>query len=66
MNESKELDTSSTTSVIPTGLRDLDEILGGGMHKGDLVLIGSRPAVGKTALAMRRNRHATIQMVSII
>lgn len=34
---------------ITTGLMALDEILGG-WHKGDLVLVGARPAMGKTAL----------------
>jgi len=34
---------------ITTGLTRLDDILGG-WHNGDLILIGSRPAMGKTAL----------------
>jgi len=35
---------------IPTGLRDLDDRLGG-LHKSDLVIIAGRPSMGKTALA---------------
>ncbi|RPF74057.1 MAG: replicative DNA helicase [Rickettsiales bacterium TMED289] len=35
---------------VPTGLRDLDEKLGG-LHKSDLVIIAGRPSMGKTALA---------------
>ena len=35
---------------VPTGLRDLDDKLGG-LHKSDLVIIAGRPAMGKTALA---------------
>ena len=35
---------------VPTGLRDLDDRLGG-LHKSDLVIIAGRPAMGKTALA---------------
>ena len=35
---------------IPTGLKDLDERLGG-LHKSDLVIIAGRPSMGKTALA---------------
>ena len=42
---------------VPTGLRDLDERLGG-MHKGDLVIIAGRPSMGKTALATNIAFHA--------
>ena len=35
---------------VPTGLKDLDEKLGG-LHKSDLVIIAGRPSMGKTALA---------------
>ena len=42
---------------VPTGLRDLDERLGG-MHKGDLIIIAGRPSMGKTALATNIAFHA--------
>ena len=35
---------------VPTGLKDLDDRLGG-MHKSDLIIIAGRPSMGKTALA---------------
>ena len=35
---------------VPTGLRDLDDKLGG-LHNSDLVIIAGRPSMGKTALA---------------
>ncbi len=35
---------------IPTGLRDLDEHLGG-FHRSDLLILAGRPSMGKTSLA---------------
>jgi len=35
---------------VPTGLRNLDDRLGG-LHKSDLIIIAGRPGMGKTALA---------------
>ena len=42
---------------VPTGLKDLDEKLGG-LHKSDLVIIAGRPSMGKTALATNIAYHA--------
>lgn len=48
---------------ISTGLKDLDESLGG-FHNTDLIVIGARPAMGKTALllnmALAANRSVGI------
>ena len=49
-----ELDTAFNTQGmvgVPTGIRDIDEILGG-VHKTDLVVVGARPAMGKTAFLL--------------
>ena len=35
---------------VPTGLKDLDDRLGG-LHQSDLIIIAGRPGMGKTALA---------------
>lgn len=40
------------TNAMPTGLVDLDRILGGGLRPGQLVIVGARPSMGKTALGM--------------
>ena len=42
---------------MPTGLRDLDDRLGG-LHKSDLIIIAGRPSMGKTALATNIAFHA--------
>ena len=46
---------------VPTGLKDLDEKLGG-LHKSDLVIIAGRPSMGKTALATNIAYHAAMQI----
>lgn len=40
------------TGAIPTGMPALDAHLGGGLIPGDLVVLGGRPAMGKTAFAL--------------
>ena len=38
---------------IATGIKSLDEVLGGGLRRGSLTVIAARPGMGKTALAMQ-------------
>ncbi|MCC6275289.1 MAG: DNA repair protein RadA [Leptospiraceae bacterium] len=45
VNESKSVRT-------PTGLKELDVVLGGGIVSGSLVLIGGEPGVGKSTLIL--------------
>ena len=45
---------------IPTGLTDLDELLGGGWAPGRLIIIGARPGVGKTTIGQGFARAAAI------
>ncbi|HTK44458.1 MAG TPA: DNA repair protein RadA [Patescibacteria group bacterium] len=40
-------------SRLPTGLRELDRVLGGGIVPGSLVLIGGEPGVGKSTLLLQ-------------
>lgn len=43
----------------PTGFSDLDKVLTG-LHKSDLILIGARPAMGKTSFALNLARNVSV------
>jgi replicative DNA helicase len=43
---------SGKNEVMPTGLHELDEYLEGGLRPGELVIVGARPSMGKTALGL--------------
>ncbi len=45
---------------VPTGFRDLDELLGG-LQKSDLVILAGRPSMGKTSLALSIARNAAMK-----
>lgn len=49
-------DNASTTGV-SSGFRDLDQMTSG-FQKSDFIVIGARPSVGKTALALNVANHA--------
>ncbi len=44
---------------IPSGFKDLDELTSG-FQRGDLIIIGGRPGMGKTAFAMNIAQHVAI------
>lgn len=41
---------------VPTGFAELDELTGG-LHKGDVLVVGGRPGMGKTAFMMSLAQH---------
>ena len=41
---------------IPTGISELDRVLGGGVVRGSLVLIGGDPGIGKSTLLLQASR----------
>jgi replicative DNA helicase len=49
--EEQRLETANYCPGISTGFYDLDDLLGGGFYRGELIVIGGRPGSGKTALA---------------
>lgn len=55
----RENTNNNTLGTITTGLNNLDEALGG-FHDGELILLASRPAVGKTNLALNMVNHLAI------
>lgn len=46
---------------IPTGFSYLDKVLGGGLHRSDLIIVGARPAMGKTSFALNVARNIAMK-----
>ena len=46
-----DLATGLSEKFTPTGFSKLDNILNGGIHNQQLVIVGARPSVGKTSIA---------------
>jgi DNA repair protein RadA/Sms len=42
---------------IPTGITELDRVLGGGIMRGSLVLVGGDPGIGKSTLLLQMARN---------
>ena len=43
---------SDSTGPVVSGYGELDELFGGGMQRSDLVILGARPSLGKSTLAL--------------
>jgi archaellum biogenesis ATPase FlaH len=52
--------------AVPTGFTILDTHLNGGWRTGDLILIGARPSVGKTSLALTFALNAALQKKTVL
>ena len=59
-NRIEELDKlKGAIAGVPTGFIDLDGMLTG-LHEGELIIVGARPAMGKTSFAMNIAAHAAV------
>ncbi len=56
-----ELGADLHLAPIPTGFSDIDKLLGGGLQRSDMVVLASRPSLGKSTLALNIARHAAEQ-----
>jgi replicative DNA helicase len=54
-------DHPSDVTGVPTGFIDLDRLLSG-MQPGDLITIGARPSMGKSALALNIAEHVAVTL----
>lgn len=52
---------SNGIAGVPTGLADLD-LITGGLRPGDLVVLGARPSMGKSALAIQIATHVAVDV----
>ena len=51
----------SDESRFPTGMEEMDRVLGGGLVSGSVVLIGGDPGVGKSTLLLQNLCHSYCQ-----
>jgi replicative DNA helicase len=58
------VDPMDDTAPVLTGYNDLDELLGG-MQRSDLLILGARPGLGKSALAVNVSINAARQGSSV-
>jgi DNA polymerase III epsilon subunit len=52
-------DNPGDITGVPTGFHDLDSLMGG-MQAGELIVLGARPSMGKTALALNIVEHVAL------
>ncbi len=50
-----------TVTGVPTGFKELDEMTTG-LQKSDLIIIGGRPSMGKTAFSLNIAQHVGVEM----
>jgi replicative DNA helicase len=53
-------DAGTPPRLVPVGLSDLDNRLDGGLRGGNLIVVGARPAVGKSLILLDAARHTAV------
>lgn len=56
------MNTNKEPSVISTGFKELDNTINGGFNKGEVIILGARPAMGKTSLALNIVQNVCLNM----
>ncbi|TRZ94507.1 DNA repair protein RadA [bacterium] len=51
---------------LKTNIRELDRVLGGGIVKGSVILIGGDPGVGKSTISLQVSNHLTAQGIRVL
>jgi replicative DNA helicase len=54
-------DKKDTVTGVPSGFRDLDDLTTG-FQRGDLIVVGGRPSMGKTALALNIAQYVGLEL----
>ncbi len=58
--------TSADQERVSTGMAELDQVLGGGIVPGSLVLVGGDPGIGKSTLLLQVCQHLAERLPSIL
>lgn len=57
---------ASDVDRLKTNIRELDRVLGGGIVKGSVILIGGDPGVGKSTISLQVSNHLTRQGIGVL
>ena len=58
--------TTTEDTRISTGMKELDRVLGGGIVRGSLTLVGGDPGIGKSTILLQVCRNLTMSGVKIL
>ncbi|MGZ6989372.1 MAG: ATPase domain-containing protein, partial [Thermoanaerobaculia bacterium] len=58
--------TAAAVPRIPTGIADMDRVLGGGLVPGSVVLVGGEPGIGKSTLLLQISARLSERLGSVL